>query len=131
MNSIPAPSPRTGESFLRRERISKRREFLQVYEHGRKEFCRHVVIFSLANEFGHARIGITATKKLGKAHVRNKVKRWVREVFRRRRDVLGLSAIPIDMVVNLKSSAATVQFGEFAEDLAGGMRRAASRFRPA
>lgn len=131
MNTTPAPAPRTAHVFSRRERIAKRRDFLQTYEHGRKEYCRHVVIFAIPNEFGHPRLGITATRKLGKANVRNKVKRWVRELFRRHRTELGLTLLAIDIVVNVKNTASSAQFNEFADDLSKGLRRVAGRFRPA
>lgn len=39
------------------------------------------VIFA-KNNLGYSRLGIIVKKKFGKAHDRNKVKRWIREIFR-------------------------------------------------
>ena len=89
------------------------------------------MIFAIPNEFGHPRLGITATRKLGKANVRNKVKRWVRELFRRQRTDLGLTLLAIDIVVNVKNTASSAQFNEFVDDLSKGLRRVAGRFPPA
>ena len=98
-------------------RLAKRREFLRVYETGRKLFSRYCVLFFAANGLSHSRIGITATKKLGKANVRNRLKRWTREIYRRQREALRLDARPLDFVVNVKASAADATFTQFSDDL--------------
>lgn len=112
------------ETFPRRERIAKRSEFVRIYEEGRKVFSRFSVLFVARNEHGHPRLGVTVTRKMGKAHDRNRLKRWVRETYRRRRSALGLQHQPLDIVVNVKTAARTVVYKEFAEDLAGAMERA-------
>ena len=42
----------------------------------------HLVLYARRNRTGANRVGITVSKKLGKAHVRNRVRRRVREVYR-------------------------------------------------
>ena len=42
----------------------------------------HMVLYARRNRTGRNRIGITVSKKLGKAHVRNRVRRRLREVYR-------------------------------------------------
>jgi ribonuclease P protein component len=84
---------------------------------GRKEFARFSVIFVAPNELGHPRLGITVTRKAGKSHVRNRLRRWVREVYRRSRDEIGLEGHSVDIVVNVKPAAAGSEFGPFADDL--------------
>ena len=106
-------------------RLAKRREFLRVYESGRKLFSRYCVLFYAANGLTHSRIGITATKKLGKANVRNRLKRWTRETYRRERDPLHLDAQPVDFVINIKPSAADVSFTVYRDDLLRTIKRAA------
>ncbi|HEX8173228.1 MAG TPA: ribonuclease P protein component [Thermoanaerobaculia bacterium] len=114
------------EALPKERRLAKRREFLRVYETGRKQFSRYAVLFVAANALPYSRIGITATKKLGKAHVRNRLKRWTREVYRRQREPLGIDARSLDIVVNVKPNAADTSFQEFSRDLARGLERAAS-----
>ena len=41
-----------------------------------------LVLYARKNRTGANRVGITVSKKLGKAHVRNRVRRRVREVYR-------------------------------------------------
>jgi ribonuclease P protein component len=111
------------EALPKDRRLAKRREFLQVYETGQKQFSRYSVIFFVANGLGHTRIGVTATKKAGKANVRNRLKRWTRETYRRHREPLGIDAQSLDIVVNVKPSAVQSSFEDFSRDLVRGLER--------
>jgi len=115
-----------GQSFPKRERIAKRRDFVRIYEEGRKLFGRYSVLFIAPNSLGHPRLGITVTRKLGKAHDRNRLKRWVREAYRRRRGPLGLETRSLDLIVNVKAAATTSDFTAFSEDLGRALQRAVS-----
>lgn len=117
-----AASPR--QSFPRQQRIAKRADFVRVYEKGRKQFGRFVVVFVLENGRELTRLGITATKKTGKAHLRNRMKRWVRECYRTHRAETAVSDRPLDIVVNLKPAAADATYPDFCDDLVRAIRRA-------
>ena len=114
------------EALPKQKRLAKRREFLRVYEAGRKLFSRYSVVFFAANDLPHSRIGITVTKKLGKANVRNRLKRWTREVYRRQRGPLELDQRALDLVVNVKPGAASAQFREFSADLERTLKKIAT-----
>lgn len=126
----PAVARSQSEALPRPNRLAKRREFLRVYETGRKLFSRYAVLFFAANDLTHSRIGITATKKIGKANVRNRVKRWTREVYRRQREPLGLDGRRLDIVVNVKPNAVGVSFADYRDDLSRVLRRIADESRP-
>lgn len=113
------------ESLPKECRLAKRREYLRVYESGRKLFSRYVVLFYSPNELQRSRLGITATKKLGKAVARNRVKRWTREVYRRQRESLGLDSRQLDLVVNVKPNAADATFADYEQELVRVLRRVA------
>lgn len=49
---------------------------------GAKMAGLHIVIYYRTHSFPRARLGITVSKKYGKAHDRNRFKRVVREAFR-------------------------------------------------
>ena len=117
------------QALPRKARLAKRREFLHVYETGRKLFSRYSVLFFTANVLDCSRIGITTTKKIGKAHVRNKLKRWTREVYRRERQPLLLDERPVDVVVNVKPNAATAKFDDYRVDLSRALARVAEQSR--
>lgn len=122
----PADGTARPEGLPKEKRIAKRRDFLRVYETGQKLFSRYAVVFYASNDLSNSRVGITATKKLGKANVRNRLKRWTREIYRRRRGPLGLDDRRFDIVVNVKPNAAAASFAEFRDDLQRALERVAT-----
>lgn len=117
------------EALPKERRLAKRREFVRVYETGRKIFSRYAVIFFIANGLPHSRIGITATKKTGKANVRNRMKRWTREVYRRQRELIGIDAAGLDVVVNVKPNAVSTQFEDYSRELTRALERVSAEAR--
>ena len=64
-------------------RIKKNTEFQQVLQKGVSEANRQFVIYKLKNDdYPYFRIGISVSKKLGKAVLRNRIKRYIREAIR-------------------------------------------------
>lgn len=68
--------------FPRNVRVRKRRDFLRIQGQGQKFRTRHFLIFAAPIVCSKSRIGITVTRKIGKAVVRNRIKRLLREAFR-------------------------------------------------
>ena len=70
-------------SFSKLDRLSKRPEFEKVLAEGNKNrLGKLCTVFSLPNNLDRKRLGIIASKKVGNAVVRNRVKRTIREIFR-------------------------------------------------
>ena len=69
-------------AFAKQARVRKRREFLQIQNTGRRVATRHFLVVYACFGDGAPRLGITVTKKIGNAVVRNRIKRAVRETFR-------------------------------------------------
>ena len=113
------------EALLKEIRLAKRREFVRVYDSGQKVFSRFSVLFFLANDLPQSRVGITVTKKVGKANVRNRLKRWTREIYRRQREPLGLDSQSLDIVVNVKPNAADASFADYSRDFERVLERVA------
>lgn len=90
----------TDQRFPRSCRLTSRRQFLEVYNHGQKTSRPSFAIFGLPNDAGECRLGLTVTRKVGCAVVRNRVKRVLRGVFRRTRRGLA----PLDLVLNARRS---------------------------
>ena len=62
--------------------LKKNWEFQLVYKKGKSLANKHIVMFVLKNDKGINRLGISASKKNGKAVVRNKLRRRLKEAFR-------------------------------------------------
>jgi ribonuclease P protein component len=102
-----APPPRgdgfRDERFPQRERLRKRADYLRCYRTGRRRNGALLILYVAANTVGHPRMGITATRKVGDAVARHRLKRWVRELYRRWPERDRLAAV--DLVVHLKPEA--------------------------
>lgn len=97
------------ERFTKAERLLKSRDFRRVYEQGQRYHCSLFTIFALQNAQTHSRLGVTVTKHIGRAVVRNRCKRLVREVFRRNKWRLPEK---LDLVVNVKHPMAEATYQE-------------------
>ena len=75
------------------ERIRHRPEFERAYANGVRIHGRFMTLFVLANGGVTPRLGVAATRKMGSAVERNRAKRLARELFRRRKAVVGLDIV--------------------------------------
>jgi ribonuclease P protein component len=102
------------EKFPKSARLRKRPEFLTLSRTGRKIHSANFVIVSGKNQGGETRLGITVSSKVGNAVVRNRIKRSVREFFRRRRTELDAGR---DILVIARKSASTMPFHHIAAEI--------------
>lgn len=102
------------------ERVRRRPDFLQAYEHGRKQHGRYMTIFVRDTAGPVARVGVSATRKFGPAVVRNRAKRRARALFRFRKP-----SVAIDLVIIPRRAFDTVPFAQLVaefEHLLGRLR---------
>lgn len=64
-------------------RLRKNKEFNFIYKKGERVSTEHFTLFVVKSKFNNYLIGFSVSKKLGKANVRNKLKRRLREIVRR------------------------------------------------
>lgn len=107
------------------ERIRRRADFQQVYEHGLRTHARFMTLFVLANNLAVTRLGVAATRKLGDAVHRNHAKRLVREVFRRNKTLPGF-----DVVVVPRRELLDADFSSLEADYRSALRRRRRPSRP-
>jgi ribonuclease P protein component len=108
---------RRRERFPRAARVRRRKDYLAIQSRGRRVAGPNLLLFALA---GGGRIGITVSRKVGGAVLRNRVKRWIRECFRRRRgDFPG----GLDLVVVARPPAAAASHAVVCTELASLARR--------
>ena len=97
---------------------------------GRRLGGKHFLFFArprddsaISSVAGEARFGITVTRKIGNAVIRNRVKRMVREGCRH---AAHLFPVNFDVVVVARPSAATAPANEVATEILGLARRLGS-----
>ena len=68
--------------FNRTQGLKKDSDFRKVYKHGKSFANKYLVLYILNNKSENSRIGISVSKKVGKAIIRNKVRRRIKEAYR-------------------------------------------------
>jgi len=67
---------------MKEARLTKRSQYLLVYQQGKAWVNRLLVVKALPNGLSLNRYGSSVTKKVGKAVQRNRLKRLIREIIR-------------------------------------------------
>src|SRR6185436_15833848 len=80
-----------GQRFSGSEHVRRRADFERAYSSGSRIQARYMTVFVVPNGGPVARLGVAATRKLGPAVYRNRVKDLTREVYRRLRSIAGPS----------------------------------------
>lgn len=101
-----AGRPSDDQGFNKSERLRRRGEFLAAQRAGERIQLQDLVVLTLQRP-GARRLGVTVSKKVGKAVCRNRIKRWLREAWRRRKHAFPVG---LDLVVVARSSAARASF---------------------
>jgi ribonuclease P protein component len=108
------PQP-PGEGLPPHERLLLRADYLRCYRSGRRRQGALVALYLIPNPLGHPRIGVTTSRKVGKSVVRHRLKRWIKEIYRRWSGRADLP--PLDVVAHLKTEAKSASFRELRRDL--------------
>jgi len=107
-------TPRHDRRFPRSCRLTSRRQFLEVYQRGRRVSTASLTLFGIPNSVGFSRVGLTVSRKIGGAIVRSRIKRLLREAFRLHRSEL---APPMDLVINVHRSVLGKRMQQLEEEL--------------
>ena len=90
--------------------LAKRRDFELVFKKGLSSASKYLVIYARPNELDWNRLGLSVSKKIGKAVTRNRIKRLLREAMRK---VLGDFLQYYDFVIVAKKTAAEGKLENF------------------
>jgi ribonuclease P protein component len=110
----------TALAFGKEDRVLKRPEFLRLATNGRRIHVNHFLVAYCENRCERSRLGITVSKKVGKAVARNRIKRIVREFFR-----LNRTNLPghYDLNIIAKKGAADLSSRQVNQELEGLFRK--------
>ncbi len=108
----------------RDQRLLSNRQFRAVYDRGQKFNTPFFSAFFLPTDNGLQRFGLTTTRKIGGAVLRNRCRRRLREIFRLC-DHTSLAGIGFDVVLNVKPTVATADY----QDIEAAFAQMLLRFR--
>jgi ribonuclease P protein component len=114
---VPAGAP-DGERFAPRERLRRSTDYQRCYREGRRRSGALATLHFAANGLDHPRLGVTVSRKVGGAVVRNRLKRWTRDYFRRQVPREALDGV--DLVVHYKPAAGAAAGAAVRAELARG-----------
>jgi ribonuclease P protein component len=108
------------EEFRPEVRIVRSADYQRLYKKGRKIHSEKFVLFGEENGISHHRMGITVSRKVGCAVVRNRIKRLFREIFRK---YCGEIPNALDIVVNAKAGCAGARYSELRREFLAAAQR--------
>ena len=94
--------------------IKKNRDFKLLYRKGKSAVTPVLAMYARKTKHTTSRIGITVSTKVGKAVVRNRVRRRIREAYRKNEE---LFITGIDLVVVARHRASESSFSEIEKNL--------------
>jgi len=118
MTSVPS-APLT---FPRNKRIKQGRDFLRAKSIG-KRLSQGVLIMNwvTTSEQGTRRLGVITSRRVGKAHFRNRARRLLRESFRRHQHIIQEST---DLILVARPSIIHKRLADVEKDFLVALRRA-------
>ncbi|HSH34929.1 ribonuclease P protein component [Schnuerera sp.] len=87
-------------------RLRNNDDFQKVYKKGKKYWNRNLILFVMKNGLDYSRVGFTVSKKIGNSVIRNRVKRRLKEIFRKNfnnmKEEYDIIIIPKKNVINIE-----------------------------
>lgn len=94
-------------------RVKRHQDFQELFKQGRSYANRRFVVYCMDRELGRLRLGLSVSKKLGKAVVRNRIKRRLRRVVQ----TLQPKLLPYDLVVIARKGVEELTYQELEQNL--------------
>lgn len=98
----------------KKQRIKKNAEFQEIFKKGKSFANRQFVVYCLGKEEDYYRVGLSVSKKVGNAVVRNRIKRYIRQTFLEIHDQVYSK---MDYIIIARNPAAKLDFHETKKSL--------------
>ncbi|MDF2720769.1 MAG: ribonuclease [Paenibacillus sp.] len=103
-------------------RLTRREDFNKVYRYGKSAANLQVVIYALPNsKIERFRMGVSVSKKLGSAVVRNRIRRVMKEIVRHNAERIRPH---YDFIVIGRKPVAEMDYAQMEKSLLHGLKRA-------
>ncbi len=112
-------------------RITDSPEFDRVYRQGAAYRGKLFSVHAFPNGIGNPRLGLSVSKKVGNAVVRNKVRRRMKEIFHASMEYMeGSPSGSLDFVVSARPASAGATFQDLEREFSVALRKLEGRVRP-
>lgn len=95
-------------------RLKKRKEFAYLYNNGKAKHSKNLTVVYLPTKHRPLKVGFSVSKKIGKAHTRNLIKRRLRAIMR---DIVPSLQNNFNVVIIAKAGIDAISFAEMKEQL--------------
>ena len=102
-------------------RIHLKKQYDAVFKSGRKHLSKHIIVYIMKNEVNVNRYGIIASKKVGKANVRNQAKRRMRHILKATKD---MTKTGYDFTVVCRGNIKTARHGGLHQEFVSILKKA-------
>ncbi len=93
--------------------LKSNRDFQRAYRRGKTAAASSLALYCRRNQTAQSRLGITTSKKVGKAVVRNRIRRRIRAIYRLHETELKAG---YDLVIVARVRAATATYAQLEKD---------------
>ncbi|NQN49504.1 ribonuclease P protein component [Streptococcus suis] len=94
-------------------RVKRERDFNDIFTQGKNVANRKFVVYQLSKEQKHFRVGLSVSKKLGNAVMRNRIKRRIRHILLECREEI----VANDFVIIARKGVEELNYQEMKQNL--------------